>query len=39
VVNGEVEIREIVSAILTAAGYACRQAGSHADALAILLAL
>jgi putative nucleotidyltransferase with HDIG domain len=36
VVDGEVEIREIVSAILTAAGYACKQAGSHADALAIL---
>jgi putative nucleotidyltransferase with HDIG domain len=36
VVDDEVAVREIICAILTAAGYACKQAGSHVDALAIL---
>ena len=36
VVDDEEAIREIVSAILTAAGYTCKQAGSGMEALALL---
>src|SRR5580658_1834676 len=36
VVDDEEAIREIVCAILTAAGYACKQAGSGMEALALL---
>jgi cyclic di-GMP phosphodiesterase len=36
VVDDEESIREIVSSMLTAAGYSCRQAGSGVEALAIL---
>jgi putative nucleotidyltransferase with HDIG domain len=36
VVDDEEAIREIVSAILAAAGYACKQAGSGMEALALL---
>ena len=36
VVDDEEAIREIVSAILTAAGYTCQQAGSGIEALALL---
>ncbi|MGA8761626.1 MAG: response regulator, partial [Candidatus Sulfotelmatobacter sp.] len=36
VVDDEEAIREIVSSMLTTAGYTCQQAGSAAEALAIL---
>ena len=36
VVDDEEAIREIVSSMLTAAGYACKQAGSGMEALAVL---
>ncbi|MGO9085424.1 MAG: HD domain-containing phosphohydrolase [Candidatus Sulfotelmatobacter sp.] len=36
VVDDEEAIREIVSSMLTAAGYACKQAGSGLEALAVL---
>jgi CheY-like chemotaxis protein len=36
VVDDEEAIREIVCAILSAAGYTCKQAGSGTEALALL---
>ncbi len=36
VVDDEEAIREIVSSMLTTAGYACKQAGSGLEALAVL---